>query len=132
METATVDLKTFGTLKEILEWREKQLPTHPTSPKKPILSNKHTAEEVKAYAKELETYENLKVLHIAERNRYNEKESELDALVKEWIMDNLGVYTIVPEQYREKLWSHAWSHGHSGGYSEVCYYLKELVEIFEN
>lgn len=63
------------------------------------------------------------------RKLYNEQENAATKLffqdAKEYVL-SFGV----PEKSAQKVVDKAWSDGHSNGYTEVLYYLDELIDLF--
>lgn len=121
--------KLHGVLRAIT-YAEEQYVECPPIPRKPKLTNYATSSEVFEYGKrlaewELET-ESFKVAH----KNWMENKKKIDSIIESFIMESAGI-SVVPEQYREKLYSKAWSDGHSSGRYEVYLRLQSLIEIFE-
>lgn len=93
-------------------------------------SLKPSSESLKAYAEAMEKYENYEVAKEEARKIQSEEAINVYEIIVEFIKEKSGLNTI-PEKYREKVYRFAYENGHSSGYTEVYYYLQELVEIFE-
>jgi len=137
METATEKtteelINEFRSLNDALDWRKEQLPEYPSAPKKPSQPNRTaTSEEFMQYATDLKTYEEAMIGYREELNKYRELECDADEVVQKFMWNFSGLDSIVPEQYRSKVWSLAYSNGHSGGYHDVMGQLDDLVNIFD-
>lgn len=134
-EVLTVDeiVNSFSCLDDATDWYNLQFtklgniprPKKPAEPKNgsPDDYLRH-AEELGEYAKELANY-----------NAFDLKRCEVraycDEVIQKFIWKNTGLNTVVPEQYRAKVWHMAYELGHSSGYSEIQNYLLDLVYIFE-
>ena len=122
----------FTSLDEALSWLENNLSPHPDRPTKPTLSKyEPTPKEYREYASALEAYANEKEQYDELLKEYRSKKMDLEAVVQKFIWKNTGLDSVVPEQYRAKVWSRAYDLGHSYGYSEIQNHLLDLVEIFE-
>lgn len=106
-------------------------PEYIQRPSKPILASKHTAVEVKEYAKNLEQYDIDLAEYSVKEKADNEVRIALNEVLEDYIKDMSGLYDIVPKANQNKVWAYAWQQGHSSGYSEIYNYLQELVELFE-
>lgn len=106
-------------------------PEYSQRPSKPILASKHTAVEVKEYAKSLEQYDIDLAEYSAKKEEDNKVRQELNEVLEDYLKDMSGLYDVVPKANQNKVWNYAWEQGHSSGYSEVYGYLQELVELFE-
>lgn len=97
---------------------------------KPFLSRTHTTAEAKEYVNKLEHYEK----EFASIKAYNESIQQHNQAViqtvEDFIKEKSGLNSLVPAQYRDKVYSKAYSDGHSNGYSEVYNILLDLVDIF--
>ncbi len=51
--------------------------------------------------------------------------------MEDWVKENSGLYTKVPEKYQSKVYYKAYEDGHANGYTEVYIQLLSLIEIFE-
>jgi len=92
--------------------------------------NDPTAKELRAYADAVEEHEKYnRARERAQKKQRNATPNSGDLLV-DFIKHESGLNDI-PEKYQEKVYRIAYDRGHSSGYSEVYYYLQELVEIFE-
>ena len=99
-------------------------------PIKPRQISKITSQEVFKYAEELKNYEIQIEEWKAYYKEYSSNASKYVFLLEDFIKEYAEI-SIVPEQYRDKVWSNAYSQGHSYGYSEVYYRLIDLIEIFK-
>ena len=117
----------YNTIKWAFDSKEVQYPINPT---KPHLSPKHTSEDAKQYAINLDKYETIEYPKFREEKaKYQAERNEIESVVIEFIKEESGLNTI-PEQYRDKIYSKAYKDGHSGGYYEVYNHLLDLIEIF--
>lgn len=103
----------------------------PRKPNKPKLPAIQTSEALFKFADEVKVYEAELVEFNVHRNEWDVNFNHLNIALEDYIKDVAGLYSIVPEQYQQKIWSKAWEMGHSYGYSEVYYKLCDLIEIFE-
>lgn len=115
-------------IKEEIERLYKDVPKHP--PMKPTISE-HTAKGAKAYAAELEVYESQFNAYNVLKDAAYKRANEYKLALVEYIEYVVGIDTIVPEQYRDKVKAKAWEDGHSGGYVEYANELIDLAHIFE-
>jgi len=131
MEKITLEkLASFGDVYQAIDWCFKQKGEYPDKPKKPFLSNKHTSIEASQYVIDLQIYEKGMETHNEKMKLFIERENEIESIIKEFICDVSGLYSIVPKEYRDKVYSKAWEDGHSSGYYEVYLKLNSLVDIF--
>lgn len=100
-------------------------------PVKPTLPIKHTTEDVKVYAEKLALYETEKEAYDNKREAAQKIENDYYRIGEDYIKSITGLNTIVPQQYRDKLYSKAYEDGHSYGLNEVYIKLNNLIEIFE-
>jgi len=140
----------FKTIEEIKEWHnsagegsdysfsglltyvEHSIGESPIKPNKPYLPQKHTANDAKCYAMELLEYESDLIPKYQKKlKEFNEIRDLNNKLIEELIKDETAFYSVVPDYYREKLFSYAYQQGHSGGWSEICNVLNDLITIFE-
>jgi hypothetical protein len=127
------DIKDFKSLDDAVLWLENESPPYPEMPKKPSLTKYNaTPQDYREYASALETYANEKEEYDKLLKEYKEKRMNLETTVQKFIWYNTGLNDIVPEQYREKVWSYAYDLGHAYGYSEIQNYLLDLVDIFRD
>ena len=122
----------FQSLDDATKWLENNLPPYPKKPNKPKEPNNNaTPQQYRDYASSLETYLNEKEEYDKLLKEYREKRISLETVVQKFLWSDSGLDTVVPEQYRDKVWSRAYDLGHSDGYSEIQNHLFGLVEIFE-
>ncbi len=113
-----------------IEWALSLQGESPEKPKKPILSNPHTSQDAAKYTSDLALYETRMVRYKEESDAHRNHCNEISRVIEEYIKDEAGI-SIVPEQYRDKLYRYAYSEGHSSGYYQVFNTLTQLIEIFE-
>jgi hypothetical protein len=114
---------------EIMEYLSPLFTRKPFAPK--LKSNSPSAEEIKVYSEAVKTYEEDLSTYRNKNDFYREESNRLYALLKGKVKEDSGLNSIVPEQYRDNVYSYAYQQGHGSGYSEVYTYLLELVNIFE-
>lgn len=99
-------------------------------PRMPLFATIRSIGAAKSAVAEMEEYE----IAIAEWDllvpKMRQHNIQVEQLIRKFIEYHVNI-SIVPEQYRDKLWNLAWSRGHSSGYAEIAGALSELVEIFE-
>jgi hypothetical protein len=91
--------------------------------------NSPTSKEIKAYAKAVEENEKYGKKRYAAIKKQRSGVPRTGEILEGFIKEKSGLNGI-PKQYRDGVYRFAWDKGHSSGYSEVYYYLQELVEIF--
>ena len=121
--------------KEVFKYAEQQYGDYQYGdylirPSKPVLTKRTSSKEVFEYAERLARWEQDNANWKNERDNWYENKRKIDSIIETFIKDISGI-SIVPEQYREKLYSKAWSDGHSSGFYEVYTRLQSLIEIFE-
>lgn len=114
-----------------LNYAHDNRPIPPIKPKQPMLSAKHTSQDVLLYADQLEKYEEVNKLYKQDKSKWEEENQKVTDLIEQLIKDHSGFNTHVPEQYQDKIWNMAWDYGHASGYYEVYNQLNRLIEIFE-
>ena len=125
-------VKSFYSLDDAITWMEENLPPYPEEPNRPKEPNSYaTPQEYRDYASALELYANEKEEYDRLNREYRERRMDLETIVQKFIWKNTGLDTVVPEQYRDKVWSLAYDLGHSYGYSEIQNHLIDLVDIFK-
>lgn len=97
-------------------------------PQKPSNLNLKTSDEFLEYANKLKTYEIDIVSYNEKLKLFNDERSRLDVLIILFIRELSGLNKI-PEQYRDKVFSHANDHNYNG-YYQTYNNLCDLVEIF--
>ncbi len=121
----------FESAYKAITYARSQEAKYPDYVSKPVLSKKHDAGEAVLYAASLKKYE----LDMADHDMLTEEAKtfnhKIDAIVEEYVRDFSGLNSVVPEQYRTKVYRLAWEDGHSGGYHEVYNKLVDLVDIFK-
>jgi hypothetical protein len=103
---------------------------YPDKPKKPVLNPDSNSNEVLKYAELLKNWEIDFENYSNSLKMYNETRSKVNQLLKEFIMDQVGI-EVVPEKYREKLYSKAIEYSNSYDHYEIYTNLNNLIEIFE-
>ena len=98
-------------------------------PKKPFLLKGANSGTAQKYAQDLAAYEAAKEVYNKEAKAAQEHNRKVYQLIENLIREESGL-NFIPEQYRDKVYSHALQSGHSSGYSEVYNHLCELVDIF--
>jgi hypothetical protein len=125
-------VNSFPDLDYAIAWMEDNLPSYPEKPNRPKEPNSYaTPQEYRDYASALELYANEKEEYDRLNREYRERRMDLETIVQKFIWKNTGLDTVVPEQYRDKVWSLAYDLGHSYGYSEIQNHLIDLVDIFK-
>ncbi len=113
------------------EFIKSQYLPYPEKPKQPLIKQGMSSTELKEAALKQEQYEIDIVKYKEEKEKYQEHKNNLESILIDYIKEVSGLNKIVPEQYRDKVWSKAYSDGHSSGYYDVYINLNELVAIFE-
>ena len=113
-----------------IKYAEEQYVVCPPTPRKPKLTNYATSSEVFEYGKRLAEWEVETEAYKVAHNNWMENKRKIDSIIESFIMESASI-SVVPKQYREKLYSKAWSDGHSNGFYEVYMILKSLIEIFK-
>lgn len=109
-----------------------RIDTYEYRPIKPSTATKeHTSAAMRAIADALEAYEFEKSAFDAWNGSARNYNASVDATIENFIKNESGLNTSVPEPYRANVWRKAWQDVHSGGYYEVYQQLCELVDIFE-
>ena len=98
-------------------------------PSKPYVGNPITSVELKAASEKMAKFEEEKAEYDVQSKQCKIHNTAIEALVRQ-LIEYEACIEIVPQQYRDKLWSLATSNGLSFGYHEVYYQLDKLVEIF--
>ncbi len=101
------------------------------APKKPRLGQNHTAQEVAKYASDLAEYEIVKKNYDKESSERDQYNGIIYSAMDEYIREESGLNSVVPEQYRSKVYMKAYDDGHANGYYEVYVQLLSLVDIFD-
>ena len=83
------------------------------------------------YAKDLAEYDILKKNYDKEEKEIHKYNGIIYCAMDEYIREESGLNSIVPEQYRSKVYSLAYEDGHAYGYYEVYIKLENLVDIFD-
>jgi hypothetical protein len=132
MEQVTIEkLSEFYEVWSAVQWAHGQYMECIVMPRKPILKNKHTAEEAKEYSELLREYEYAMQAYRIESKEVNEYNRAINAVLDDYICMKAGLQDI-PEQYRSKVWSKAYEDGHSEGHIGIYNNLVELIDIFFN
>jgi len=134
-EEFTVDeiVNSFNSLDDATNWYNLQFTKlgYIPRPKKPAEPKNGSPDDYLRYADELGEY----AKELASYNNFSVKRSEVraycDEVIQRFLWKNTGLNTVVPEQYRAKVWNMAYDLGHAYGYSEIQNYLLDLVDIFE-
>jgi hypothetical protein len=113
-----------------IEWAKSNFGTYPRHISKPFLKPNADSKDAIEYAKQLEEWEAKVEQNKKDKLAYNKNKYAIEAVIESFIKEEAGI-SIVPIQYREKLWSKAWSDGHSSGYYDVYAQLCSLVDIFK-
>ena len=130
LETVTLDkMQEFNEVGKAIAWAQGQRGQYPERQKSPHLPSKHTSEDARKYADEMDAFEKLKKDYDKEMLAWKERENSINSVIVDYIKDMASLDT-VPEQYREKVYAYAWDNGHSDGYYEVYLKLESLVDIF--
>ena len=106
--------------------------SYPQQPKKPTapvltLDTSKNMEQFAAYQVLVERYTKGHEAYVKARNEYHVNENALQEMFWDDAFENLGI-----DRKHSKstlLRQMAWKHGHASGYSEVWYWLTELVEL---
>jgi hypothetical protein len=131
-------LSTHDVMKRIreleIEARDKVVvPEYKTKPRTSDFykkSNDPTPKELRAYADAVEGHQKYEKSRERAQKKQRNATPNTGNLLEQFIRHESGLVNI-PKQYQDKTYRFAWDKGHSSGYSEVFYYLQELVEIFE-
>lgn len=125
-------VNSFPDLDYAIAWMEDNLPSCPVRPRKPDAPKSNASpQDYRDYASALEVYANEQEEYDRLNREYRERRMDLETIVQKFIWKNTGLDTVVPEKYRDKVWSLAYNLGHSYGYSEIQNHLIDLVDIFE-
>lgn len=116
-------------ISEVIEKLDKLKPTCPRQPKHPVLKPKHSSEEVKKYVSELITYEDLMIQYDIDIMVFEKECLDIDNIIEDFIKDKSG-FNLIPEQYKNKVWTKALLAGQSNGYAEIYSQLYDLVDLF--
>lgn len=103
---------------------------YPKRPPKPMLKKDANSKEVLEYAELLKKWETDANIYKLEVEAYYLNKNFIDSKIQEFIKEEAGI-SIVPQQYRDKLYSKAYEDGHSNGFYEIYNCLHSLIEIFE-
>lgn len=122
--------KYTGDVLQAIRYVESLRPEYLVRPTKPLLSIPHKSEMVKEYGEKLEVYEKEMIQYNLKKDHYKSTVNQQESELIEFMKDECGFYSNIPEKSREKVWSKAWSDGHSSGYYEVYQRLDELVDLF--
>lgn len=128
-EVTLEELRSFDSVYKAIEYANNLCCDIPTKPKHPILDKNYTVEMVNQYALDLDNYDSLMKYYETQKKVYNIRVCNNNDTVIEFIKENAGI-DIVPEKYREKLYSKAYDNGHGNGMHEVYLELCSLVDIF--
>jgi hypothetical protein len=99
---------------------------YPQAPRKPRLSVKSSPPEVRAYADELEAYDEAMKQHRAQVAAYHARSVALEG---EFRRDLEVHYDMVGHPKADLLYGKAYQMGHSGGMQEVAHYYADLVDL---
>lgn len=99
---------------------------YPQAPRKPLLNVKATSAQVRAYADELDTYDELMRVYRELVAAYNARSVALEA---EFQHDLEVEYGMVSHPKAALLYGKAYQMGHSGGMHEVANHYSDLVEL---
>jgi hypothetical protein len=125
-----IEFSKLNGVSSAIKYAEEQYGEYPLIPKKPILTKFATSKEVFEYAESLAEWE-LKAENFKDVvNNWYENKNKINSIIISFIKEVAGI-SVVPEQYREKLYLKAWSDGHSDGFYEFYIQLQSLIEIFE-
>ncbi len=133
MEVTLEKLQEISGMKSVsnaIEWATYKYGEYPKRPIKPMLKKDASSNEVFEYGEQLKNWELGLVIYKEQVETYNVNKNEIDSIIKEFIMDVAGI-SIVPQQYRNKVYSKAYDNGHSSGFYEIYLELNSLIEIFE-
>lgn len=101
-------------------------------PKKPCLENNTPTDlEIAEYRDAVKTYEENQRLYLKYLDDIKVGIEHWN-IFKEFIKNESGLNTFVPQRYRNKTYQYAYDCGHSSGYGEVYVILCNLVDIFKN
>lgn len=113
-----------------IEWATDNYGEYPKRPPKPMLKKDANSKEVLEYAEKLKNWETDANIYKLEVEAYYLNKNFIDSKIQEFIKEEAGI-SIVPQQYRDKLYSKAYEDGHSNGFYEIYIQLTSLIEIFE-
>ena len=99
---------------------------YPKAPRKPQLNVKGSPAEMRAYADELEAYDDTMKTHREFMAAYNARSVALEG---EFRRDLEVHYDMVGHPKADLLFGKAYQMGHSGGMQEVANYYSDLVEL---
>jgi hypothetical protein len=117
---------------EIEERKKVVIPEYKTKPRTSEFYKKNndpTAKELRAYADAVEGHEKYNRARDKAQKKQRNATPNTGDLMEQFIRHESGLVDI-PKRYQDKVYRFAWEQGHSSGYSEVFYYLQELVGIF--
>jgi len=127
-----MSIKNANSVQEAIDIAKGKELVYPKRPTKPLQSHfDKNSSGMRMYADKLEEYEKDFEVYTSEMKKYRDHKNILDSQIVDFIKDFSGLNSIVPEQYRSKVYTYAYQQGHSSGYSEVAIILENLVEIFE-
>lgn len=113
-----------------IEWATDNYGDYPKKPPKPMLKKDANSKEVLEYAELLKNWELDSVIYKEQLETYKHNQNKIDSIIIEYIKEEAGI-SIVPQQYRDKLYAKAYEDGHSNGFYEIYNCLHSLIEIFE-
>jgi hypothetical protein len=113
-----------------IEFAKEFYEEYPDKPKKPTLNKDANSKEVLEYAELLKNWEVDFENYSNQYEIYNDNRSKVNELLKDFIMDQAGI-EIVPEKYREKIYSKAIENSNSLDHFEIYTNIYNLIEIFE-
>lgn len=114
---------------DVLKYAREQNIDSPVKPRQPVLSRKHTAEELGEYTAKFNMYDLEMKAYDKTLLVHREKYREIATAEIEFVKLASDFYSI-PKRYQEKVWMKAWEDGHSSGLYSVFQELEELVDIF--
>lgn len=106
-------------------------PSRPSKPSTKKLLSCLSSQEIKDYALEVEKYEEAEIIYNKDRKKYEAQQVEVNGILENFVKEEAGLNSVVPEKYRDKVYSKAYEYGHSSGWSEIYNYLLDFVDIFE-
>lgn len=124
------EISQMESVSNAIEYATDKYGEYPSRPIKPILHKDANSKEVLEYAEQLKNWELDSVIYKEQLEIYKHNQNEIDSIIKEFIIDVAGI-SIVPQQYRDKLYAKAYEDGHSNGFYEIYNCLQSLIEIFE-
>jgi hypothetical protein len=99
---------------------------YPVKPKKPILCNNHTYQDVKDYALQLEDYEKAFKEYEKRWDEYRKHTYDLENQFRHDALDDVG---LLGHKKEGKAYSLAWNRGHSYGLESVYQELCEIADL---